>query len=721
MALRYMALQSIVRSGLAVALLLAGASTAAAQLCPGVTDPCVITDSVKIDSGTVLDIGARGLVIAASKTITVQGAGVFTINAGSVTFEDSAKIVANGANGFGGIIVVVSQGPFQMATGSLIDVSSANGGSIDVTANTGDIVLGGKILGTATTRGGIGGDVAFTTLDGNVQVAGLGINVTGGDVYGDGGYVYIDAAGDALVAADIQNKGSDGGDLDLYTDGDATVASGVTVNLNGLDIDFGDGGDPSIDAGGNLTFAGDLSTNGAGGIDGGGDGGYTDFSALGDLVVSGTIVATGPSDGSGGDVDLDGATVEVTGSMDLTGPAQGDGGDLFVISSVNALIDAPVDVRAGTGSGTNSFGGSIEVISDEGVVIGPSAVLQTTGEFQAGTIDVFGCSVTIHDGALLESLGPVPYPGGTNTVQASGVATIGGVAQATVENRVEYREFMPVVAPQAGTSPAWNVVQNAALPCCVGCPTTTTTSTTTSTSSTSSSTTSTSSTSSTTTSIPGATTSTSTSSTSSTSSSSSSITVTSTSTSTTTTSATSTSTTTSITSTTATSTSSTTSSTALVSTTTTSSTVTTSSSTSTTATTLATTTTEVTSTTSTTMDLGCAAFVGFDAAACELDVLDANVAARSDDDLGGTRPARGLRKRVTQSVTFLQRASVETNLKKTLRFVKRSHKKLDSFEKKIVRFTSKEKIDLSLADELMTQADDAKTQLEAIEVGLSQQ
>jgi hypothetical protein len=118
---------------------------------------------------------------------------------------------------------------------------------------------------------------------------------------------------------------------------------------------------------------------------------------------------------------------------------------------------------------------------------------------------------------------------------------------------------------------------------------------------------------------------------------------------------------------------------------------------------------------------GCGALDGFAAAACELDLLDTDVTARADEDLGGAKPARGLRKRIDQSVTFLERASVETKLKKTQRFVKRSRKKLESFQKKIVRFASKGKIALSLADELIAQADDAKVELEAIEVGLSQQ
>lgn len=112
---------------------------------------------------------------------------------------------------------------------------------------------------------------------------------------------------------------------------------------------------------------------------------------------------------------------------------------------------------------------------------------------------------------------------------------------------------------------------------------------------------------------------------------------------------------------------------------------------------------------------------GFEAAACELGLLEEDVAVRTDDELGGTKPARGLRKRIGQSVTFLERASVETKLKKTRKFVKRSRKKLESFENKIVRFTSKGKIVLGVAEELLAQVSEVKVELEAIEVGLSQQ
>jgi hypothetical protein len=709
MALRYMSPRSSARFALLLAVLAASATPAMAQLCPGVTDPCVISTNTNVASETVLDIGTRGLVIAPSTTVNVQGAGVLTIRAGSVTLETNAKIVASGANALGGIVTIVSKGPFSMQAGSQIDVGSGNGGSVDVTAETGDIVMNGRIKADGSLRQGYGGDVSFTTLAGNITLGGLGVNTTGGDVFGGGGALFVDAFGSATLAGTMLSKGSDGGDVEIFSGGDTTVQNGVEINLNALDVELGDGGDMDIDAGGDLEFGGTLiaTASGDGPENGGGDGGYTDFLAIGDILISGTITANGSADGAGGDLDLDGMNVTVTGAVTLTGPGQGDGGDVFLLSTGTSTVNATVDVRAAISGGAFGFGGSVDVISDGPIVIGPAAVMRTTGTYQAGSIDLFGCDITIEDGALLESLGPGTATSGTNVVQASGVATIGGVAEATTGNQVFYREFMPTIAPQAGTSPAWVVAQKPTLPCCIGCPTTTTTSTTTSTSSTSTTSTSTSSTSTSTssttsTSMPGATTSTSISTSTSTSSSTTSSTA----------STTSTSSSTSTTTTTVASTSSTV----------------TSSSTSSTATTLATTTTievgttttTIGGTTTTTLSL-CDGLAGFEAAGCQLGILETDVAVRSDDELGGKRPARGLRKRIEKSVVFLQRASVETKAKKTHRFVKRSRKKLESFEKKVVRFTSKGKIVIGVADPLLSQADEAKVELEAIEAGLSQQ
>jgi len=658
-----------------------------AQLCPGVTDPCVIAANVNIDSGTVLDIGTRGLVIGASKTITVQGTGVFTILAGSVTMETSSKIVAGGASGFGGIITILSKGAVQMQASSLVDVQSANGGSFDVTAETGNIVMGGRVQADATTREGIGGDVAFTTLAGDITIAGLGVNVNGGDRFAGGGSLYIDAFGNAILSANVQNRGSDGGTFEMFAGGDATVADGAEINLKALDVEFGDGGDACMEAGGNVEFAGMLLSSGSGDgpENGGGDGGFTDFLATNDIIFSGTITSAASADGSGGDVDFDALNAEITGNMDLTGPGQGDGGNLFVLSTQDVLLAGNIDARAGTSGGSFSFGGSIDVISDGNVTVGPTAILRTTGTFQAGTIDFFGCDVTIQDGAQLESLGPGSPTSGLNTVQASHLVTIGGIAKAATANRVRYRDLAPIIAPQAGTTPGWVVTQNLALPCCSGtvCQSTTTSTTivvtTTTIATTSSTTPTTSSTTITSTSLPASTTST------------------------------------SLVSTTTSSTVATSSSTS-----TSSSTVVTSSSTSSTATTLVTTTTIDGGTTTTTLQLGCSALLGFEAAACELDLLETEVAARTDEDLGGARPARGLRKRIAKSVTFLDRASVETKLKKTRRFVKRSRKKVESFEKKVVRFVDKGKIALGIADELLAQANEARIEIEAIEVGLTQ-
>ena len=116
---------------------------------------------------------------------------------------------------------------------------SGNGGSFDVTADTGDIVMNGRILAIGTLRQGYGGDIGLTTLAGNITVAGLGINTNGGDVFGGGGTLFIDAFGNALMASGFQSKGSDGGSFEVFAGGDATVQGGVEINLTALDVEFG--------------------------------------------------------------------------------------------------------------------------------------------------------------------------------------------------------------------------------------------------------------------------------------------------------------------------------------------------------------------------------------------------------------------------------------------------------------------------------------------------
>jgi len=128
-----------------------------------------------------------------------------------------------------------------------------------------------------------------------------------------------------------------------------------------------------------------------------------------------------------------------------------------------------------------------------------------------------------------------------------------------------------------------------------------------------------------------------------------------------------------------------------------------------------------TTTTTTTLPGGCEALSGFDVAACELATLSDDVAALTDDDLGGAKKARGLRKRIEKSVGFFERAQLETKAKKVTRFVKRSRKQLVSFDKKLVRFAEKGFVVLGTAQGLLDQAATAEAELEAIEVSLSQQ
>ncbi len=677
------------RGRFVLAALLLGGSVSAAfgapcagtgtKLCADGAGDCTISVDCSVQSGLILDLGSRKLVVAASKTLTILDQGVLFVTANGVVLQPGAKIVAGGDGTGTQVVVLTSSTDLTLADGSLIDVSSAaGGGNVELYANAGAANVTGVIRGNhGTGRDSDGGTVTIEA-SGDVSIAGASqaaIDVTGGDRDGGGGIVtVVSDNGKVTIAApiDAHGGGFDGGDVefDAGTDVITTAAASIQIEAEGPG---GSGGSLDVSANGSITLGGNVVGTPQGDEDNGtGLGGDVDLEA-----GSGNIAVTAIVDMSGAEPDGDGGTftaatdgdVTISGKISVSTPGDASGGDVTVAAGGAATVSSPVD------SSGPFFGGTADISAGTLAKLTGSGMLKVDGGTLpngfSGEVSVQGCSVQLDPGTTISALGPGTIaPAASNLIQASSSMIIGGTLKAGALNELDYRDDPGIihVLPGAVITPKEVRVQIPALPCCgAACATTTTTSTSTT------STTSTAPATTTTTATTPATTST-------------TIVVV---TTTTTTVPTTTSTTTIVVTTTTTTTSSTTTSTTTSSTTaapttstapetsTTSSTV----ASTTTSTAPASTTTTVTTaspTTTTQPAPACSGEAnGVAGASCWVQQLSTTLQTTSPDELGGARTSKRLGALVRNATQYLDSADRGVKVKANLR---RAHRKLKAFE-----------------------------------------
>src|SRR5262245_27956635 len=272
----------------------AGAQCGGTQVCAAGAGDCTIASSCTITvpaGGLTIDLGARKLVL--TKTLTVQGSDVLTINAGSV-LVDGGSIIAPGASGIGGSLSILAATSMTFQNDALVDVSAGvAGGVVDLEALNGDLDYSGRIKANGTTRDGDGGGVSASAT-GNMTVAGGTVDASGGDRAG-GGFIDIEVTnGSLVVSSTLSAPGGDGGDLILVggTSLQTTASADIDVSASG---DAGSGGSIDLSASGDLSIAGNADGTGAVSADptfsDGGDG--ADYCLTSD---TGSITVTGQAD-----------------------------------------------------------------------------------------------------------------------------------------------------------------------------------------------------------------------------------------------------------------------------------------------------------------------------------------------------------------------------------------------------------------------------------------
>jgi cysteine-rich repeat protein len=333
-------------------------------------------DAAGQDAGGLLDLRSDGDVdvagvLAAQSTSGGSGGEIDVTAGGRITIAGGAEVRAAGtARGDGGRVVVTGS---DVVVGGPIDVSGADGGTIDVSAG-GDLstTAAGTLDASSAAAVGEGGTIGLdadgsVSLGGAVTATAAGNGLDGGI---SGGAVGIGAGGSITVGGRIDVSGAppdgNGGDVDMVADLDITQAAPIVARDAAIDAA---GGSVSFRAGRRLALGDRIDVSG-----GGTGGGSVIGLASGSLTVANDVNADAPGDG--GSIQLQAPDVLVTGSLH----ADGIGGDVEIDGQCTLVVAAPGRISTnGTGDGTNVLrsAGHLELQAGTALFAGGSNRLAT--------------------------------------------------------------------------------------------------------------------------------------------------------------------------------------------------------------------------------------------------------------------------------------------------------------------------------------------------------
>jgi filamentous hemagglutinin family protein len=415
-----------------------GGSLASTPVGAGGGGPVTISsDRLTMDGGTIgvpiLPLPGAG----ASATTMVEAREALTLRNGasitSTTFGDGAA----------GPMTIKSDGTIELGAGGQISASTVGGGSggtVTVSADT-ITIDGGTRAGTASTPSGILATAGSgsTGSAGTIAVDAAAITLTGGGQIfagtfgqGDGGSVAIDA--DTLV---VRGR---------FVDGTFFFPSGVLATAEFGSA--GDAGDIRVDAARiEVGSGGQIATN----TRSSGDGGGITLSAGQIALTEGAqIIGSTFAQGRGGSIVIDADALSARGrffdgsqfipSGVLANAETGSSGDAGGVTVRADRIDLANRGRISTRADGTGMGGPISVTVDTMLVDGasespvpqPTGLLaDTTGDGDAGSIELAATAVTLRNGGQISGTTSGSGNGGTVTVEAGTLAIDGGFSAGT--------------------------------------------------------------------------------------------------------------------------------------------------------------------------------------------------------------------------------------------------------------------------------------------------
>jgi len=414
--------------------------TSADQICSPTADPCTITTSIVTGPGAILDFADRELVITLGGSIDTEGndldirCGKLTINTNSNVTAIQLRGPGFGGESEGGLAVIDVQRRCSL-NGSILctkelDCANANPSAGSCSIGRGDVLIGGKIAGSAKIPGGL-----IMAAAGSVTInEPISMNVINTDD-SDGGLIDVRAGGSIAVDAKLDVDGGglgSGGEICLIADGDITT----TDSLIATGGDF-DGGAVEISADGDVLITDEINCRA---LSGEGFGGEILVSAGRDLTVVGgsagnrlTLNTDGheSSEASGGDAGAQ----EFTAGRDIFfgefvklsavgAPPDGFGDEVFLDAIGDVVFEADVDAK---GVGQFGGGGLFTVLGSGDFELTSKSKIDLTGPDSAGEAEVTTLGEVVINGDFDLTTGGDGFAGSVDFDSGAGFSIDGDV------------------------------------------------------------------------------------------------------------------------------------------------------------------------------------------------------------------------------------------------------------------------------------------------------
>lgn len=377
----------------------------ASDICGATIDPCNITQTVTVVSGSTLDFGTRTVQVSGSGLIDV-GAGDAQIRAGRMTVQVSGTGLKLSDGAFGGFLTIESYRVCSLngAVRCLSDATCADAGAGTCSVGSGEVDLQAKTVGSAEFPGAL-----FVRAGGDVRI-GQRIQVNGNTLASDGGTVDVDARGSVFVDGPIEaNSGGDGtgGEVVLRARTDLFVRS--TVDAQGGDFD---GGSIELRAGRDVLVTAGVSADSSSGA---GFGGSLSVSAGRNIEVTGGTATSNLLMTTEGHTGYDDAVAEA-----------GDGGFQYYTAGSSISIGQYVRFRA-NGAIPDGAADDITIRADGPLTIQGVIEARARGTLgEGGLVDITGGdTVTLASSSILDARGG-EYGGGELSITARGDLTSAG-------------------------------------------------------------------------------------------------------------------------------------------------------------------------------------------------------------------------------------------------------------------------------------------------------
>ncbi len=367
--------------------------------------------AVQAFGGDVDLTAQQALNVSGSDAITSVGGNV-NLTGNSVAFGTANTIGAWMSGGVGGNVNITANGNSDSATGNITSQGSnsfiADGGSITLTSNTGNISTGnGDTFHTCCAAGQTSaGNISLLAPEGSITIA------DNNSFEADCGNITVQSAS-APYTGNVQTGQNDTftADNSMGSGGTITISSpsGTTTLGNGNTLNAG-GGNVIISSSGILTTGSGESINA---FNQSGTGGSISLSssgsgvALGDTnalyALGGNVSITAGGSGTGtvstGNGDIISAYmqgVSGAGNLTITGTNNVTLGNSNTLYADNTLLVSSTGGNVSTGSGDNfqTCNGDISLLGEGSVAVGDSNTLSAKG----GDIVVIGYSIATGTG-----------------------------------------------------------------------------------------------------------------------------------------------------------------------------------------------------------------------------------------------------------------------------------------------------------------------------------